>query len=54
MEGDALVRADFGIDPGGLSDEEWVSRLQQALWLEHYRVNLIGRLFAPDERAGRR
>ena len=50
MEGDALLRADFGIDPGELSDEEWVIRLQQALWLEYYRVNLIGRLFTPKKK----
>ena len=50
MEGDALLRADFGIDPGELSDEEWITRLQQALWLEYYRVNLIGKLFTPKKK----
>ncbi|MCH5243408.1 MAG: hypothetical protein J1F29_00720 [Lentimicrobiaceae bacterium] len=50
LEGDALLRADFGIDPSILSDEEWVIRLQQALWLEYYRVNLIGRIFTPKKK----
>lgn len=49
MEGDALIRADFQINPDTLDDAEWVARLQQALWLEHYRTNLIGRLFSPKE-----
>ncbi len=49
MEGDALIRADLHLDPGDLSDAEWVTRLQQAIWLEHYRVNLTGRLFAPKQ-----
>lgn len=50
LEGDALLRADFGIDPATLSDGEWIARLQQALWLEYYRVNLIGRLLTPKQK----
>ena len=48
MEGDALLRANFGIDPDDLSDAEWIARLQQALWLEYFRVNLIGRMLTPQ------
>ena len=48
MEGDALLRADFGIEPGDLTDAEWIARLQQALWLEYFRVNLLGKLFTPQ------
>ena len=48
LEGDALLRADFGIEPGDLTDAEWIARLQQALWLEYFRVNLLGKLFTPQ------
>ncbi|MDE7148901.1 MAG: hypothetical protein K2O01_00590 [Bacteroidales bacterium] len=48
LEGDALLRAAFGVDPSVLSDAEWVSCVQQALWLEYFRVNLIGRVFTPQ------
>lgn len=49
MEGDALIRADLHLDPGTLDDAEWVARVQQAVWLEYYRVSLIGRLFSSDK-----
>lgn len=49
MEGDALVRADLNLNPDDLDDAAWVAAVQQALWLEYYRANLIGRLFSSKE-----
>jgi len=32
-KGNALIRHVFGVDPKGLSDEEWAERVQEAVWL---------------------
>ena len=49
VEGDALIRANLHLNPDDLDDAEWIGRLRQALWLEYYRVNMIGKLFSNSE-----
>ena len=34
------------MDPSTLDDDAWVTAIQQAIWVEHYRVGLVGRLFS--------
>lgn len=54
-KGCALIRANFGVEPEGLCDEEWAMLFQQAVWLEGFRLEnmarVLGKLFAPAEGA---
>ncbi|MBK7247266.1 MAG: hypothetical protein IPI05_06325 [Flavobacteriales bacterium] len=42
-KGCALVRSEFGIDPSGLSDEEFIDRWTEASWLLHHKAELLGK-----------
>lgn len=48
-KGCALIRANFGIDPGSLNDEEWAMLFNQAVWIERTRLinqaKILSRLF---------
>jgi hypothetical protein len=46
MKGNALVRANFGIDPAGLEDEKWAKLVCEALWIEQERLRNMGNLLA--------
>ena len=52
-KGCAMIRANFGVEPGELSDERWAQLFQQAVWLERTRLTnlakILGRLFAPEK-----
>lgn len=45
-KGCALIRANFGIDPAALSDENWAMLFQQAVWLENFRLENMARILA--------
>lgn len=49
MKGDALIRANFGTDPGALTETEWARLCAEALWIETWRLRnqaeMIARLF---------
>jgi hypothetical protein len=49
MKGNALIRANFRLEPEGLSEEEWAQRFAEALWIEQWRLKnqaeLLARLF---------
>ena len=49
MKGDALIRANFGVDPSALGEDEWARLCAEAVWVETWRLRnmaeLLGRLF---------
>lgn len=49
MKGDALIRANFGVDPSTLSEEMWARLCAEAMWIETWRLRckaeMLGRLF---------
>ena len=54
MKGEALIRANFGVEPGGLSESEWSRLVCQAVWIETWRLRnmaeMIGRMFGDGRR----
>jgi len=38
LKGNALIRANFGIDPSIIEEKDWVELYQQAQWLERFRM----------------
>lgn len=52
-KGCALIRANFGIDPGALTETEWAMLFNQAVWLERSRLinqaKILARLFSAGE-----
>ena len=40
----ALIRANFHIDPGTLTYDEWAGLYEQAVWLERTRLLALGKL----------
>lgn len=52
-KGCALIRANFNIEPEGLSEERWSMLFQQAVWIENFRLEntarILAKLFAPAE-----
>lgn len=46
MKMEALVRANFGTDPGGLGAEEWARLASEALWLETWRLRNLAQALA--------
>jgi RES domain-containing protein len=38
LKGDALIRANFGVDPAELSDEKWARLFAEAVWIEQWRL----------------
>lgn len=49
-KGCALIRANFGTDPGALGEEEWAMMFNEAVWLERTRLinqaKILARLFS--------
>ena len=43
-KGCALIRANFHIDPGTLTYDEWAGLYEQAVWLERTRLLALGKL----------
>lgn len=52
MQGDALIRANFGVDPGRLPPERWARLFGQAVWLENERLRNLAELLAQLHGAG--
>lgn len=46
LQGDALIMANFHIDPGAVEPEKWAKLFAQAVWLENYRLNNLAKLLA--------
>jgi hypothetical protein len=46
LKGDALIRANFGVNPAELSQEKWAQLFGEAVWLERWRLKNQGDLLA--------
>lgn len=50
--GDALIRANFRVDPAALSPDEWARLMAEAIWLETWRLHnqaeMLAHLFGAD------
>lgn len=46
MQGDALIRANFHLDPGPLPPEKWARLFAEAVWLENERLKNLAELLA--------
>jgi 2-hydroxychromene-2-carboxylate isomerase len=46
MKGNALIRANLGADPKGMSDEQWADMVCQAIWIEQIRLKHQAELLA--------
>jgi 2-hydroxychromene-2-carboxylate isomerase len=46
LKGDALIRANLGVDPAGLEDEKWAQLFAEALWVEQWRLKNQAELLA--------
>lgn len=44
-KGDALIRANFGIEPENLQISQWNKMYAQAMWLEEWRLKNQAELF---------
>lgn len=44
MQGDALIRGNFGVDPGKLSADKWARLFCEAVWLESERLKNLAEL----------
>jgi hypothetical protein len=42
---EALIRANFGIDPDTLQASQWCKLYAQAMWLEHWRMQNQAEMF---------
>lgn len=53
MQGDALIRANFGIEPNTLSHDKWSRLFCEAVWLESERLknlaDLLVQLYGDSE-----
>jgi hypothetical protein len=38
LKGDALIRANFGVNPTELDDETWARLFAEAIWIEQFRL----------------
>jgi hypothetical protein len=45
-KGNALIRANFGIDPAEIDEEKWAELVGQAAWIETERLKNLGKLIA--------
>lgn len=54
LKGEALIRANFHIDPDTLSPSSWAKLYAEAIWLETWRLKntaeLLARMFGTDNR----
>jgi hypothetical protein len=46
MQGDALIRANFSINPRELQMSKWGELYAQAMWLETWRLENQAKMFA--------
>ncbi len=46
MQGNALIRANFGIAPETLTIEKWAQLFAEATWIENERLKNIAELLA--------
>lgn len=46
MQGDALIRANFHVEPGRLSEDKWARLFAEAVWLENERLKNLAELLA--------
>jgi hypothetical protein len=46
MQGEALIRANFGINPSKLNEEQWAKLYSQAAWIEVERLKHTAELLA--------
>jgi hypothetical protein len=46
MQGNALIRANFGVNPDGLENEKWAQLFCEAVWLESERLKNFAQLMA--------
>ena len=44
MQGDALIRANFNLDPENLNEEKWAKLFCEAVWIEQERLKNLGML----------
>jgi hypothetical protein len=44
LKGNILIRANFGINPKNISDNEWAELYQGSQWLERYRASLQAKM----------
>lgn len=45
-KGCALIRANFNVNPGTLTPEEWASLFGEAVWLENFRLENLAKIIA--------
>jgi hypothetical protein len=38
LKGDALIRANFGVNPAELEYEQWAKLFAEAVWIEGWRL----------------
>jgi hypothetical protein len=54
MQGNALIRGNFNINPDELDEDTWARYLAEAFWLEKWRLKnqseLLGSLFGAKKR----
>lgn len=46
MMGDALIRANFSVDPARLAPAEWARLVAEAVWIEAWRLRNHSRALA--------
>jgi hypothetical protein len=55
LKGDALIRANFGVEPGKMDDETWARLVAEAMWIEQWRLKnqaeLLAALFGSKNRS---
>jgi hypothetical protein len=54
LKGDALIRANFGVEPAELDDKTWARLTAEAIWIEQWRLKnhaeLLAALFGGKKR----